>query len=63
MDVADPLRYALERGASDIHLSVGNVPFIRVDGELLPAAFPPTDDTDTEGRFRVNVLRQRGTVA
>jgi twitching motility protein PilT len=93
MDVPDLLRYAVERGASDIHLSVGNVPFIRVDGELLPAAFPPSDDTDTEeaaelllpahkreefdrtneadfaftlegvGRFRVNVLRQRGTVA
>ena len=93
MDVADLLRYAVERGASDLHLSAGNVPFIRVDGELLPAAFPPMDASDTEeaaelllpphkgsefgrtneadfaftlegvGRFRVNVLRQRGTVA
>jgi twitching motility protein PilT len=93
VQVADLLRYAVERGASDLHLSAGNVPFIRVDGELLPAAFPATDAADTEeaaelllpphkvvefaraneadfaftlegvGRFRVNALRQRGTVA
>jgi twitching motility protein PilT len=91
--VPDLLRYAVERGASDLHLSAGNVPFIRVDGELLPAGFPIMDAADTEeaaerllsphkasefaetneadfaftlegvGRFRVNVLRQRGTVA
>jgi twitching motility protein PilT len=93
MDVADLLQYAIERGASDLHLSVGNVPFIRVDGEMLPTAFPVLDGSDTltaaellmpphkatefattneadfayslngDGRFRVNVLRQRGTVA
>ncbi len=93
MDVTDLLRYAVERGASDLHLSAGNVPFIRVDGELLPAGFPLLDPSDAEsaaeflmpphraaefartneadfaysvdglGRFRVNVLRQRGTVA
>ena len=93
MDVAELLRYAVERGASDLHLSAGNVPFIRVDGEMLPAAVPALDGSDTEsaadfltpphkaeefattneadfaysldgsGRFRVNVLRQRGTVA
>ncbi|MEW6060048.1 MAG: PilT/PilU family type 4a pilus ATPase [Actinomycetota bacterium] len=93
MDVVDLLRYMTERGASDLHLSAGNVPFIRVDGELLPAAFPVVEADDTEGaaealmpahkknefrktneadfahtlegvgRFRVNVLRQRGTIA
>jgi twitching motility protein PilT len=93
MDVVDLLRYMTERGASDLHLSAGNVPFIRVDGELLPAAFPALEPDDVEdaaevlmpphkksefartneadfahtldgvGRFRVNVLRQRGTVA
>jgi twitching motility protein PilT len=92
MDVADLLRYSVERRASDLHLSAGNVPFIRVDGELLPAPYPALDGNDTRaaaelltpehkseefartnecdfaytlkgvGRFRVNVLRQRGTV-
>ncbi len=93
MDVADLLYYAVERGASDVHLCAGNVPFIRVDGELLPAAFPVLDASDTRdvaellmpghkaeefartneadfactldgvARFRVNVLRQRGSIA
>jgi twitching motility protein PilT len=93
MDAAELLRYAVERGASDVHLSAANVPFIRVDGELLPTAFPPpghdevhdiasslmplhkreefarTNEADFAytlegvGRFRVNVLRQRGATA
>ena len=32
MDVNELLRYTVERGASDLHLKVGNVPFMRVDG-------------------------------
>ncbi|MGZ4110690.1 MAG: type IV pilus twitching motility protein PilT, partial [Actinomycetota bacterium] len=93
MDAADLLHYAVERGASDLHLSAGNVPFIRVDGELLPTAFPVLDAAqvldvaqslmplhkreefarsneadfaytlDGVARFRVNVLRQRGSAA
>lgn len=39
MDVNELLRYTVERGASDLHLKVGNVPFIRVDGELQPTQF------------------------
>jgi twitching motility protein PilT len=92
MDVTDLLAYAVERQASDLHLSAGNVPFIRVDGELLPTPFPVLEPNDTRaaaedlmpehkaedfaltkeadfaytlegvGRFRVNVLRDRGTV-
>jgi len=40
MDPAEVLRYAVERRASDVHVKAGNVPFIRVDGELLPTPFP-----------------------
>jgi len=47
MDPAELLRYAVERRASDIHLKASNVPFIRVDGELLPAPFPPLSAADT----------------
>ncbi len=47
MDPAELLRYAVERRASDVHLKAGNVPFIRVDGELLPAPFPVLSPTDT----------------
>jgi twitching motility protein PilT len=36
MQIDDILRIALERKASDIHLKVGGVPYLRVDGELRP---------------------------
>lgn len=92
MNIVDLLRFAVERKASDLHISPGNVPFIRVDGELLPAPFPVLKPNDTRaaadllmpdhkaeefartneadfastlddvGRFRVNVLRQQGSV-
>jgi twitching motility protein PilT len=48
MDVAELLRYTVEMGASDLHLKAGNVPFIRVDGELRPSAFPALSPADTE---------------
>src|SRR6478672_4035685 len=47
MDPAELLRYAVERRASDVHLKAGNVPFIRVDGELLPAPFPSLTAAET----------------
>jgi twitching motility protein PilT len=50
MDPAELLRYAVERRASDVHVKAGNVPFIRVDGELLPTPFPEVTDEDA-GRF------------
>jgi twitching motility protein PilT len=48
MDVNDLLRFTVERGASDLHLKVGNVPFIRVDGELQPTPFEMLTASDTE---------------
>ena len=35
-------------GASDLHLKVGNVPFVRVDGELTPTTFDVLTADDTE---------------
>jgi twitching motility protein PilT len=48
MDVAELLRYTVEMGASDLHLKAGNVPFIRVDGDLRPSTFPALSPGDTE---------------
>ncbi len=48
MDVTDLLRHTVERGASDLHLKVGNVPYVRVDGQLEPAPFPELAPTDTQ---------------
>ncbi len=48
MDVNALLRYTVERGASDLHLKVGNVPFVRIDGELFPGEFDVLTPADTE---------------
>jgi twitching motility protein PilT len=36
MQIDDLLRLAVERKASDLHLKVGNFPYLRVDGSLVP---------------------------
>ncbi|MCZ6753562.1 MAG: type IV pilus twitching motility protein PilT [Acidobacteria bacterium] len=36
MQIDDLLRIAVERKASDLHIKVGNFPYLRVDGELVP---------------------------
>ena len=38
MNIDDLLRHTVERGASDLHLKVGNVPFLRIDGDLQPTS-------------------------
>ena len=48
MDVTALLRHMVEVGASDLHLKVGNVPFVRVDGELDPTVFAAMSAADTE---------------
>src|SRR3990172_573008 len=35
MQIDDLLRIAVERKASDLHLKVGNFPYLRVDGQLI----------------------------
>ena len=37
MDINDLLRIAVDRGASDLHLKVGNFPMLRIRGALEPA--------------------------
>ena len=48
MDINELLRYTVERGASDLHLKVGNVPFIRVDGQLQPTQFDALTAADAD---------------
>ena len=49
MEINELLRFTVEKGASDLHLKVGNVPFVRIDGELQPTQFPTLAPSDTEG--------------
>jgi twitching motility protein PilT len=83
----------MENGASDLHLTVGLPPMLRIDGRLVPTNFEPLAPHDVQqivydilsdaqlerfeknheldmsygvkqvGRFRVNVYRQRDSVA
>jgi twitching motility protein PilT len=92
LDLDQLLAYAVERGASDVHLKVGSPPFIRIDGRLERIEHASVSPVETEriafaimpkqraeefiasseadfaysvsglGRFRVNVMRQRGSV-
>jgi twitching motility protein PilT len=87
------LHLVFERKASDLHLSVGLPPVLRVDGKLIRTDYPPLTKDDTQklifsiltneqrrvleqnwdldcsyglsgiGRFRVNVYKDRGTLA
>lgn len=88
------LRFAMQKGASDVHLKVGITPIIRKHGALRPlsSSIPPLTSSELEemafslmderqrqtfetqkdidmsyglagvGRFRLNILMQRGTV-
>jgi twitching motility protein PilT len=89
----DLLREVVQRGASDLHITVGAPPIFRVDGELRPGRYERFTQLHTQrllydimtdeqiqkfeatyeldfsyslgrmARFRVNVYRDRGTVA
>jgi twitching motility protein PilT len=48
------LRRAVEQGASDVHLKVGQLPVVRCDGELVPFAdHPPLTDADLEATLAI----------
>jgi twitching motility protein PilT len=42
------LREMIERGASDLHLTIASPPMIRLHGELTALAHPPLSSTDTK---------------
>jgi twitching motility protein PilT len=49
MDLNAVLRHAVDAGASDVHLKVGQPPVLRFDGELAPVAeLPPLTEVDLE---------------
>ena len=58
MNIDELLRLTVERGASDLHLKVANVPFLRVDGDLQPTTYPALTAEDTE-TFALAVMSER----
>jgi twitching motility protein PilT len=51
-DVADLMLMCHERGASDLHLTVGRPPVLRIDGRLIDIDADPLEPRDTEGYVR-----------
>lgn len=41
IDMAELLRTMTEKGASDLHITVGAPPMLRIDGSILPTPYPP----------------------
>lgn len=43
MDIRDLLKSAVEKDASDLHITADSAPIIRIDGRLMPLNFPKLD--------------------
>ena len=56
MDINDLLRIAVDRGASDLHLKVGNYPMLRIRGSLEPATPDHRVDHEEMMTFAAKVL-------
>ncbi|BER91943.1 type IV pilus twitching motility protein PilT [Thermatribacter velox] len=52
MDIIELLKEVIERGASDLHLTVGKPPTFRIDGRLIFSDHPPLSSQDTEEMAR-----------
>ncbi len=52
MDIASLLQIVVDRNASDLHLSVGRPPTIRVDGRMDALDFSPLSPQDTESLMK-----------
>jgi twitching motility protein PilT len=46
VDISELLRFALESGGSDLHMSAGEPPVIRIHGEMTKVDMPPLDKED-----------------
>jgi twitching motility protein PilT len=53
LDIKKLLQYAHEKGASDLHITVGVAPIFRIDGELRRSDIPPLTPADTEAMAKV----------
>jgi len=59
LDLDGLLRFAVEEGASDVHLKVGSRPRLRVDGRLREGPFDTVEPTDTERLVAAVIPRPR----
>ncbi len=55
VEIHELLEYVVDKNASDLHLATGRVPYIRVDGDLMPTDYPVIDE-DTIERYAKTLL-------
>ena len=48
MDLNKLLSYSVDSGASDLHLSVGSIPMVRINGTMQPLNMDPLKQEDVE---------------
>ena len=48
MDLNKLLSYSVDSGASDLHLSVGSIPMVRINGTMQPLNMGPLKQEDIE---------------
>ena len=48
MDITELLAFGVQQGASDLHLSAGLPPMIRVDGDIRRVNLPPQTPTEVQ---------------
>ena len=48
MDLNKLLSYSVDSGASDLHLSVGSIPMVRINGTMQPLNMSPLKQEDVE---------------
>ena len=49
MDITELLAFSFKQGASDLHLSAGLPPMIRIDGDVRRINLPPMDHKQVHG--------------
>ena len=48
MDITQLLTFTFQQGGSDLHISAGEAPMMRVDGDMKRVKVPPLSDEDTQ---------------
>ena len=54
--IKDLLEYSLQSGASDLHLSVGSIPMVRIHGEMKKLQLPILDPKNMDS-IRDDILK------
>ena len=58
LDIHRLLQTAVDQGASDLHLTVGIAPCLRIDGQVFPIKIPALTDTDI-AKLAYSILNER----